>query len=239
MARRYSAKRKAYRKVRKYKVTKYSKPSTQRASPSLHSINLGYMFPDRVRVTLPYVETIAILGATVTPYEYVFSGNDAYDPNQTGVGHSPMYFDQLAAIYKFYIVRGSTISSIVISSSTGAYTGSARVMTIPRADPAALTASYSVRTIEEQEDTRVKVLGNAASTSHTTTKAYGSTVKMLPGVTEGEIMGQTDGSVAPAQEWYWHYIIASGDDSSTLNLSYQIKIVYNLEFFTRNFMNYS
>ena len=35
---------------------------------------------------------------------------DCADPNHTGVGHQPLYFDQLMTIYNHYIVIGAKIT---------------------------------------------------------------------------------------------------------------------------------
>lgn len=39
--------------------------------------------------------------------------NGMYDPNLTGTGHQPMYFDQMTALYDHYVVIGSKIKIIV------------------------------------------------------------------------------------------------------------------------------
>ncbi len=41
--------------------------------------------------------------------QYGFRTNGMYDPDYTGTGHQPMYFDQLSAIYDHYMVIRSTI----------------------------------------------------------------------------------------------------------------------------------
>lgn len=47
---------------------------------------------------------------TTSPYTYTFSCNGMYDPNITGIGHQPHYFDQMVALgYNKYCVVGSKI----------------------------------------------------------------------------------------------------------------------------------
>lgn len=235
----YSAARKAYRKVRKYKVSKYTKPATAQGSPKIHMVNLGYLLPDKVKIQLPYVESIVTLASQATPYEYVYSGNDIFDPNQTGTGHSAMLLDQFAVFYKYYLVRSSTMSVKSVPSSTGAFTGSCRIITIPTEDSAALTLTYLPRTIEENEESKVKNMGNANTNPFASSRHYMSTRKQLGAMSDGDFAGTTDGSVAPPNEWYWHLIIASGDDAAAINLAYQTKIVYSIEFDTKRIVNYS
>lgn len=40
---------------------------------------------------------------------YVFAANGLFDPNITGVGHQPMGYDQLAALWNQYVVVGGVI----------------------------------------------------------------------------------------------------------------------------------
>jgi len=61
-------------------------------------------FPDRLRTNLRYSTVIPV--PAVAHYEYVFKANSLFDPDLTGVGHQPTYFDQLAAIYSQYCVLG-------------------------------------------------------------------------------------------------------------------------------------
>lgn len=49
---------------------------------------------------------------------YSFSCNGLYDPNQTGTGQQPLYFDQLMAMYNYYTVTASYIEWHVAGSTT-------------------------------------------------------------------------------------------------------------------------
>lgn len=60
-------------------------------------------FPDRYECSLKYVEEVTFSG-TGTTTNQVMRLNSLFDPNFTGVGHQPKYFDQLAAVYGTYIV---------------------------------------------------------------------------------------------------------------------------------------
>jgi len=60
-------------------------------------------FPDRYECSLKYVEEVTFSG-TGTTTNQVMRLNSLFDPNFTGVGHQPKYYDQLAAVYGTYIV---------------------------------------------------------------------------------------------------------------------------------------
>lgn len=72
------------------------------------SYSLGPLgFPKQLRCALRYCETFAVTITSGTIGHYNFSCNGLYDPNVTGTGHQPMYFDTLMGIYDHYTVIGS------------------------------------------------------------------------------------------------------------------------------------
>lgn len=62
-----------------------------------------------MRAKLIYSEAFAINAGAGLAAVYVFSANGLYDPNITGIGHQPVGFDEIMAIYGEFIVLGSTI----------------------------------------------------------------------------------------------------------------------------------
>lgn len=68
-------------------------------------------FPKQLTMKHRYVQVVNMQWAgTNLPYYYIWSTNGMYDPDITGVGHQPMYFDQLTAIYNHYTVHSSKIT---------------------------------------------------------------------------------------------------------------------------------
>lgn len=69
-----------------------------------------YGFPKTILTKLRYSDSIQ-LGITSGVLNYhVFRANSLFDPDYTGTGHQPMYFDQYAGIYLSYQVLGSKIT---------------------------------------------------------------------------------------------------------------------------------
>lgn len=196
--------------------------------------NLGYLFPQRLKCVMPYVENAITLSAVATPYEYVFAGNNIYDPNYTGTGHQPLYFDQLAAIYNIYYVRASSIKVELLSTSGGTLTGSQRFFIVPTIGAANLTASFSPGTILEQEHCRNRICTAAGNLQKATLKHYMTSKKMLssPGSTSFDAQGTVSGS-GPADAWYWHVLITSPDDSTAISTVWRATLYYSVEFFER------
>lgn len=69
-----------------------------------------YGFPDRLRTKLHYCDVINLAASAGNPGLWQFRMNSLFDPDYTGTGHQPQWFDQLSAVYAFYRVLGSKIT---------------------------------------------------------------------------------------------------------------------------------
>jgi len=81
----------------------------------------GGPFPNKYRCFMRYSEDIDIT-VTTGHGEHLMSANGMFDPNITGTGHQPLYFDQLAAIYDHYTVLNSTCKFTITDGSAAAWT---------------------------------------------------------------------------------------------------------------------
>jgi len=78
----------------------------------------GIGFPDELRTVLKYKQNGVSLTGTTTPSARVFRINSCFDPDLTGTGHQPNFFDQLTAIYGRYCVTGAQLIAHVINEGT-------------------------------------------------------------------------------------------------------------------------
>jgi hypothetical protein len=72
-------------------------------------------FPKKLAITHKYCEVVSMASALGAPAVYQFQANGLFDPNSTGTGHQPMYFDNCAAIYDQYTVFASRIQYQILS----------------------------------------------------------------------------------------------------------------------------
>lgn len=74
-------------------------------------VSLGrQVLPPLLSNTVTYSDAF-VLQTNVSGYNYyLFSANGLYDPNISGTGHQPYYFDQLANMYNHYTVMSSKIT---------------------------------------------------------------------------------------------------------------------------------
>lgn len=87
----------------------------------------GIGFPDRLRTNLVYSDSIVLDPSAGTPNPFFqVAINDPYDPQVAIGGGQATYFDQLAAIYSRYEVKGSKITAM-FSRSTVSGAGGAGI----------------------------------------------------------------------------------------------------------------
>lgn len=84
------------------------------------------LFPNRLVNKLKYAEYVTVSSVSGESH-YVFSCNGMFDPNASGVGHQPMGFDQMMAIYDHYTVLNSSIKVTVLTENQRAITTSIHV----------------------------------------------------------------------------------------------------------------
>lgn len=66
--------------------------------------------PQKIYFKHKYAENLVLQMPSGVPAQYRFSCNSLYDPNSTGTGHQPYYFDEMANLYNQYQVLGSKIT---------------------------------------------------------------------------------------------------------------------------------
>jgi len=81
----------------------------------------GGPFPNKYRCFMRYSELLTV-AVTTGHGEQLMSCNGLFDPNITGTGHQPLYFDQLGAIYDHYTVINSTAKFTICDGSATAWT---------------------------------------------------------------------------------------------------------------------
>lgn len=77
-----------------------------------------YGFPDTIITTMRYCDAFTRTSTLGAIGFNTFRANSIFDPDETGLGHQPMYRDQWAGIYNSYVVIGSKITVRFARQST-------------------------------------------------------------------------------------------------------------------------
>lgn len=79
-----------------------------------------------------YSESFSLNAAAGLLAHHYFRANDMYDPNGTGVGHQPMGFDEIGALFNHFTVIGSkiviTCSGATTDTKIGCYLSGANLL---------------------------------------------------------------------------------------------------------------
>lgn len=110
-------KRRARRPYRKKKRFVKRKRAVKRyASPNFARMTTP--FPYKLKTKLKY-HVSENFAPTAISYAHNFNANSLYDPDRTGTGHQPMYYDQLCpGIYNRYRVTGFAYNITVSNTNT-------------------------------------------------------------------------------------------------------------------------
>jgi len=76
-------------------------------------------FPDRLQTILKYSQQNTYGGASPTPTAQIFALNSAYDPDSSGAGHQPSFYDTFSAVYGRYFVKAFKLEVEIINLNAG------------------------------------------------------------------------------------------------------------------------
>jgi hypothetical protein len=139
----------------------------------------GIGFPDELKCTLKYVEE-GISFSGLAPSAQVFRINSLFDPNLTGVGHQPLWFDQLAFVYGKYLVTAARVEAEIINLN-----GTNGIATCVASYDDVDNSALAVQDLAESRYSHTEMCGLSNG---------GSAIKrlILPTISLSKLLGQTD-----------------------------------------------
>lgn len=182
---------------------------------------LGSGIPNAVIMKHKYCESFT--GATTTTLAtQIFNLTSMYDPDHTGIGHQPYYYDQMAALYSKYTVIG-------VAYDIRVNCGSNQILCGVKAQRDT-TALSSISDVCERPGAKWALLNGAGTPKRF--KGYFSLSRLF-GVSKKAIMDDGDYSAAvgasPAKAYYLN--ISAQHPDGTSSSAYQYTLT--LTFYTR------
>lgn len=187
-------------------------------------------FPETLTTTLRYSDVYTLSTSGTAPVGNIFRMNSVFDPDFTGTGHQPLYFDQFAAVYSRYSVLGSKITATYSQSSSDtdlSPKGPYRIGITSNNDG---SFASNAGTLIEQNKTAFAVLGreNGGSNVKTLTNTY-SPFRDIGLTADDDTVGASvttnPGTV------YWAYVWCndiggfSGDVQVTVLIEFRVKFL--------------
>lgn len=195
--------------------------------PGIDGINT-FAFPQKIITQLRYVDQAQLTSTAGAIGMHVWSMNSCFDPNVTGTGHQPQYFDNYSNIYSQYRVLGSKATvrwypnTLAVATAGPAYVG------INGSNDAA-TVSAIAFARAEQNDSSFDIGGlNGGGDQVITQHHYYSPEDKLGLPTGDDTIGATVIS-SPSQQYYIQTWLS--DSLATSVWTCVVEIHYTVEFF--------
>jgi len=189
--------------------------------PGLGPLQFG--FPNSIITKLRYSEVTSINSTTGSLAKYAFSANSVFDPNFTGTGHQPLYYDNYAAIYDQYCVIGSKIHVTFIPRSTTLNC----IVGITGDDEGTTATTFD--TLCESNNTISGVCGPLGSEQTIFTMVF-EPQEMFGVDAKSDGGSQTAVGSSPSEGWYWSIFSIPQDGTSTVAMDIKVYIEYTVKF---------
>lgn len=111
-----------YKRIIKKGKRTYKRTQKKNAIVPISKMPLGGFGPTAF-VKLRYCQQISVTPTSATAVGNIFRANSIYDPDYTGTGHQPLFFDQWASVYNHYTVLGARIRADFVNTVGAPSTG--------------------------------------------------------------------------------------------------------------------
>lgn len=168
---------------------------------------------------LRYCDTFTLQSPVGALAEYMFRANSVFDPNSTAGGHQPMGFDQWAALYNHYVVKGSKIN-VRIMHDTGSGTDIAVRCGVYLTDGSSSGYTDATEFIEARKG-HYRNLGNGADKAVRMNLGY-STRKFFNITNVKDNVGRLGAAVTAnptEQAYYAIWVQSASSNSETVNVT--------------------
>lgn len=204
------------RRIRKRKVRRMNRRRNV-VPRTITSTGIG--FPKKMLMTHKYSQHVLqqSTGGLVT---FDFSANGMYDPNISGAGHQPMYFDQMTTLYDHYHVIGSSFKVYFPPDTDVQY-----VCGVYLNDNTSLVPTSWDGLVEQTQCKRYFVYPTAVKPTCVTQKW--SAKKIFGGSILGNAELQGDAAGNPPEQTYYTFFFQPTDKfSSTSSLPIIVEVRY-------------
>lgn len=199
--------------ARKYKVPRYT------------NVSKVIGFPESMLTKLVYQQSTS---TTALTFSNVFRGNSVFDPDFTGAGNQPNYFDTYASLYAKYRVVASKIECRIVNGSS---TVPIRWSIMP-SDSSTILTNVANASGNPMCKTGICTLASG-SRSICTVKSYCTTAR-INGKTKAQINGSDQYeslvSTNPADAWFWIFQCEDLSIASNMAVIIDFKLTYYVRF---------
>nr|QTE03410.1 MAG: putative capsid protein [Phoenicopteridae CRESS-DNA-virus sp.] len=188
---------------------------------------LQFGFPTKIITILRYVNAHAAVSTSGGISTIVYRMNGPFDPDLTGIGHQPMYWDRYAAIYQSYRVLGARLTAIVSPQSIVS-TGNQPVINFGISGSTASTTMGTNPYNRMEQNDSITTLINQHSAPTKLSFAYSPEIKL--GRPAGDDTVGAFVSTNPVTQYYAHVWVNDESAAASTNILVKIEVEYTIEF---------
>jgi hypothetical protein len=152
-----------------------------------------------------------------------------FDPDYTGTGHQPRYFDQYSAVYQKYKVFSSSCTIEMINFSG---TNPAIFTLVPNTEIITFTNWQTAAELPFSKTSEIMPVASrypfACSTMISTQKVSGLSIYQINDEDWSALC-----STNPLTLWYWTICASSTDLSTVLQVQFRVRMVFTAKFYER------
>jgi len=174
--------------------------------------SLGAGPPNMVKVKLRYVENIGMNAGAAGTATQVMRANDMFDPNYSGTGHQPLYFDQIMALYTHFVVLSSKIKVTINPSTASTFIQASIILD----DDASGSASNV--TLAESKGAKIKMFPYAPTETNRILYHNYSTYKVFGQNPIDNSVLRGSASAGPSEQQYYVVTIFDINGSAISNM---------------------
>ncbi len=190
------------------------------------------VLPNQAFVKMRYIDSMVEITGIL--HEHRIRLNSIFDPDLAGTGHQPYLHDQMATLYKEYLVVGCKWRVNIMRTDTALF----RAFHIVMSDDQT-AAKTGLRTEWERgRVSKVRITSDSLNDGkrNATFKGYSKPWKQM-GIDAGKYMHDEDNRAVfganPVNDAILHVISQTGDEATSIVIRYLIRLVYYVRLYSR------
>jgi len=186
-------------------------------------------FPRHMITTIKYVDAYSIGGSAGSAGGNIMRLNSAYDPDYTGLGHQPMYYDNFTPIYNKYVVMSSTIKVDFSPLNDDTESTTAGPWAVGLTPSSTTSFSNVPSTLSEQNGSVTTLIGRDKGTSVRSLSLDYNPMRDLGTSTSDDTLSANNGG-NPSRPWHCYVWAADLNNTNGLVRAY-VTVTYRVKFF--------
>lgn len=208
----------------------------RRANNKPRMLSLGPTFPNGLIAKHKYTDQL-VLSAGYTNNDIPasalqsFRAASLFDPDRTGTGHQPLFYDEMSLVYNQYRVLGAKIRLRFVNLCEEP------VIIVGGHIGAPLGTGWNPHQLMERKDMKSQILSpmSAGGKNQTTltltyspSKFYKQSKENLQN--DNGLVGKHDGSTVPSKMTYFEFGVAQVDSAQGGSLDHKVKVYVDIDY---------